>query len=643
MIMKYPKLFSAGRIGELKLKNRLVMPPMVRNYADAKGLVTDRYVEHIERIAKGGTGMLILEASYVSPEGKGFVNGLGIHADACVPGLKKLATRAHEHKSAIGIQLYHAGRQTASKISGQKPVAPSAIPCPVMQEMPRSLKIDEIKKLVKDFAKAAARAQKAGLDFVEIHGAHGYLVAQFLSPYSNNRKDAYGGDEEKRFRFLKEVYQAVRQAVGEDFPIIVRLSGEEWVEGGLTIKDVIKVSQNLEKLGVDALHISSGNYGSYVQGKMIPPMAIPDGVLLPLAKEIKKSVKIPVITVGKIRTPDLAEKALKNRDADFVAVGRSLLADPDWPIKAKAGKLKEINHCVACNQGCISRLFAQQDVWCTVNPECGREAEFSVPPKDKKKVAVIGGGPAGLSSARTAAMRGHKVVLFESGKSLGGQLPAAALAPHREDWDLLRKYLVQEMKRLKVEVNLEHEFTLEDAKLGKYDAIITAMGSSTLAPKIPGMENTNVVMARDLFEGGAEAKGNVVVVGGGCMGAQTAELLAVKKHPVTLVEMSENIALESPIDERFLLLKRLEGLKVGVLTQTRVLKITTEGVLVTGPQGKSNLKADTVVICLGSVSNDGLGQKLRYLVKTVKIVGDAQKPRRVTDAIMEGALAVLDL
>lgn len=641
--MKYLKIFSAGRIGGLKLKNRLVMPPMVRNYADAKGLVTNRYIDHIERIAQGGTGMLILEASYVNSEGKGFVNGLGIHTDACVPGLKKLSVKVHEHKAAVGIQLYHAGRQTMSKITGKKPAAPSAIPCPVMQEMPRVLKINEIKKLVKDFAKAAERAKKAGLDFVEIHGAHGYLVAQFLSPYSNNRKDAYGGDEEKRFRFLKEVYEAVRQAVGENFPVIVRLSGDEWVEEGLTIKDVIKVGQNLEKMGVDALHISSSNYGSYVQGKMIPPMAVSDGVLLPLAKEIKKSVKIPVIAVGKIRTPDLAEKVLNNLDADFVAVGRSLLADPDWPLKAKAGKLKEINHCIACNQGCISRLFAQQDVWCTVNPECGRETEFSLPSQGKKKIAVIGGGPAGLSAARTAAMRGHKVVLFESGASLGGQLRAAAAAPHREDWDLLRKYLVQEMKRLKVEVNLEHEFTLEDAKSGKYDAVITAMGSSTLVPKIPGIENANVVMARDLFEGSAVAKGSVVVVGGGCMGAQVAELLAVKKHPVTLVEMSENVALESPIDERFLLLQRLKDLKVVVLSQMRVLKITAEGVLVTGPQGKRDLKADTVVICLGSVSNSDLGQKLRYLVKTVRIVGDAQKPRKVTDAVMEGALAVLDL
>lgn len=619
------------------------MPPMVRNYADAKGLATVRYLDHIERIAQGGTGMLILEASYVSPEGRGFVNGLGIHSDACVPGLKKLAAKAHEHKAAIGIQLYHAGRQTVSKICGKKPVAPSAIPCPVMQEMPRSLKIDEIKKLVKDFAKAALRAKKAGLDFVEIHGAHGYLVAQFLSPFSNTRKDAYGGDEEKRFRFLKEVYEAVRQAVGPDFPVMVRLSGEEWVEGGLTIKDVVKIARDLEKMGVDALHISSGNYGSYVQGKMIPPMAVQDGVLLPLAKEIKRSVKIPVITVGKIRTPELAEKALKNSEADFVAIGRSLLADPDWPLKAKAGKLKEINHCVACNQGCISRLFAQQDVWCTVNPECGRENEFSLPVKEKKKVAVVGGGPAGLSAARTAAMRGHKVVLFESGKSLGGQLLPAAAAPHREDWDLLRKFLVQEMKRLKVEVNLEHEFGLEEAKAGKYDAVIAAMGSSTMVPKIPGLESANAVMARDVFEGGAEVKGRVVVVGGGCMGAQTAELLAVKNHSVTLIEMSENIALESPMDERFLLLQRLEKLKVKLLSQTRVLKIAAEGVLITGPQGKHTIEADTVVMCLGSVSNEGLGQKLRYLVKTVKIVGDALKPRRVTEAVLEGAMAALEL
>ncbi|MHB8831375.1 MAG: FAD-dependent oxidoreductase [Patescibacteria group bacterium] len=651
--MKYKALFSPGRIGKLKLKNRLAMPPMVRNYADTKGLVTKRYVDHIASIAQGGVGMLILEATFISPEGRGFANELAIHSDNCILGLKKLAKAAHEHKAAIGIQLFHAGRQTNPAVSGKQPVAPSAIKDPLEPEAPRALKVAEIKQLVKAFAKAAWRAKKAGLDFVELHGAHGYLITQFLSPFTNERKDDYGGTPEKRFRFLKEVFEAVRQAVGPDYPIIVRLSGDEWIKGGLTIKDTVQIAKHLEKLGADGLHISSGNYASFAQGKLIPPMAIEDGVLVPLAKEVKEAVKIPVITVAKIRTPELAEKIIKSKSADFVAIGRSLLADPNWPNKAKANQAQLINHCVACNQGCISRLFMQQDVWCTVNPLCGREAMLATPAKIKKRVAIIGAGPAGMSAAKVAAERGHKVTLFEQENELGGQLASAGMAPHRQDWNLLREYLINEMKRLKVKVVLGHKFVMDDLReppkspeeIGaiKFDAVIVAMGSSALRPRIPGAERANVIIARDLYEGKSEAKGKVVVVGGGCMGAQTAEYLAMKNHPVTIVEMGDKVAAEAPLDDGYLLLERLAKLNVNILTKTQVMRILDEKVVVRSEQGQQDLPVETVVMCIGAVPNNGLAQKLRYLLKTVKVVGDAIKPRRVTDAMIEGAMAALEL
>ncbi|MDF1497057.1 MAG: FAD-dependent oxidoreductase [Patescibacteria group bacterium] len=640
--MKYPKLFSKAKIGTLKLKNRLVMPPMVRNYADEAGKATDRYIEHINRIAFGGAGLLILEASHVNLEGRGFLNQLGIHSDSCLPGLKKLVKVAHDHDAAIAIQLYHAGRQTHSSVTGKKPVAPSAIPCPVMQDKPRALTQKEIQKIVKDFGKAAARAQKAGFDAVEIHSAHGYLIQQFLSPYSNTRTDSYGGSFENRMRFLLEIMESVQKNVGATFPVIVRISGEEMVEGGLEIKEMSKVAELLESAGADAVHVTSGNYGSYAEGHLIPPMAIKDGINIPLAKAIKKKVKIPVIAVAKIRTPELAEKTLKEGSADFIAIGRSLLADPDWPKKAKAGQAKEINQCIACNQGCISRLFAGQDVWCTVNPKCGREIEFGKQEQSPKKLLVIGGGPGGLTAAIIAAERGHQVTLYEESDKLGGQLSAAAAPPHREDWETFRKSLIRQVKALPIEVILDHKCTLEDAKAGKFDAAIVATGSKTSVPKISGVENSNVILARDLFEGKVEAKGKVVVVGGGCMGAQTAEYLAVKNHEVTLVELTENIAMEAPTDDRHLLLGRLEKLEVKTMLKTKVLKIQPDGVLVhTHEQGKRHLPADTVVLCLGSKPDESFGYKLKFAINNVQIIGDAKDARRVTDAVAEGGLAVL--
>ncbi|HEY3374802.1 MAG TPA: FAD-dependent oxidoreductase [Candidatus Aquicultor sp.] len=638
----FPALFSTGTIDSLTTKNRLIMAPMVRNYADEHGLVTSKYAKHIERIARGGVGAMILEASYVRPDGKGFVNELSIHTDDVIPGLRQLADIAHSYGAVIGPQIFHAGRQTASAIMGVQPVAPSPIPDPTVNEVPRALSVDEIHSIVNDYAQAARRAKEAGCDFVEVHGAHGYLITQFLSPFSNARDDEYGGSLENRMRFVSEIIQAIRATVGADFPVIVRISGEEQVPTGLTLDDSVKIAQRLEELGVNAIHVSAGNYASFDRGAMISPMAIPDGPLVPLAKAIKGAVKMPVIAVGKIRTPELANDIIQTGKADFVALGRPLLADPDWPNKALEGRTSDIDKCIACNQGCITRLFGQQDVWCTVNPETSREEEFARPfPESKRKVLVIGGGPAGMEAAKYAAGRGHHVVLFEQLDHLGGQLVVAAAPPHRPGWEELRQYLGHEMNRLGIDVRLQTTATADLVQKEGADVLVVATGSSPVRPSIPGISGENVITNRDLLEGTMTAKGNVVVAGGGCSGAQTAEFLADQGHNVTIVEMLGDIAKDAAAADRDLLIARLQSKDVKTLTNTKIMKIETDKVFVEPPARSEVLPADTVALCLGQVPNNAIVGELRKIAPQVVVIGDAVEPRKVTEAMIEGARAGL--
>ena len=644
---KFPSLFSPGTIGMLETKNRVVMPPMVRNYADENGLVTPKYLAHIERVAKGGVGTIILEASFIRSDGKGFSHELGLHTDDVIPGLKQLVQAAHAQGAVIGPQLYHAGRQTSSQTTGMQPIAPSPIPDSTINEMPRSLNVEEIRDIVNAYAQAARRSKEAGCDFVEIHGAHGYLITQFLSPFSNTRDDEYGGSEEGRMRFATEVVQAVREAVGSGFPVIMRISADEMVPNGLTLEDSAMISKRLEELGVDAIHVSSSNYASFNRGYMIAPMSMPDGLQVPLAEWIKNCVSIPVIAVGKIRSPTMADDIIRTGKADFVAIGRSLLADPDWPKKAQDGRIDQIRNCIACNEGCITRLFSNQDVWCTVNPETGREEEFAKSLSEvKKHVFIAGGGPAGMEAARIAALRGHRVVLIEERDHLGGALLLASMSPKRPGWSELRDYLVGEMKRLGVDVRLGTKATAELAKKEGAEVAIVAIGASQFPPAIPGIKSKNVVLSRDLLEGKARIHGErVVVMGGGTSGAQIADFLSQRDYDVTIVTAGREIAKGAAVVIRDLMLDRLRQRGVKMLTGTRIIEITKDKVLIVGPGGSEDLlgelPADTVVASTGAKPNDSLAEELRKVVKQVFVVGDAVEPRDVTYAMLEGARAGL--
>jgi len=509
--------------------------------------------------------------------------------------------------------------------------------------------VKEIQEIVDAFAQAARRAKDAGYDFVEIHGAHGYLITQFLSPYSNLRTDEYGGSEENRMRFVSEVYKAVRNAVGPGFPVIMRISADEMVPSGVTLEDSANIAKRLEALGVDAIHVSSGNYASFNRGYMIAPMSMPDGPEVPFAEWIKSCVSVPVIAVGKIRSAAMAEDIIRTHKADFVAIGRSILADPDWPKKAQEGRIEQIRNCIACNEGCINRLFSNQDVWCTVNPETGHEEEFAKQlPEVGKLVFIAGGGPAGMEAARVAALRGHRVTLFEQRDHLGGALLLASMPPQRPGWNELRDYLVGEMKRSGVDVRLRSKATADMAKKSGAEVAIVAIGASQVPPAIPGIRSKNVALSRDLLEGTARVHGEkVVVMGGGISGALIADFLSQRGHEVCIVTSGKEIAKDAPVVVRDLMLDRLSQQGVKMLTDTKIIGIESGKVLIVGPGDSEELPgelpADTVVASTGAKPNNGLADELRKIVKQVFVVGDAALPRDVTYAMLEGARAGLFL
>ena len=640
----YPTVFSSIPLGSATAKNRLVMAAMGRNYAEDDGLITPRYHAHMERIAAGGVGTMILDATYVRTDGRMQPELIGLHDDATIAPMARMVEAVHRHGALIGPQLVHGGRQTPSAASGSQPVAPSPIPDPLVGEVPHELTIGEIGELVIAHADAARRAFEAGCDFVELHGAHGYLICQFLSPYSNKRDDAYGGDFDRRLRFLLEIIAAIQEATRKDFPILVRLSADELVPGGLEVPDTARIAQALERTGIAAVDISTSNYTSFDQGYLIPPMAQPDGVVLPYAEAIKAETSLPVIGVGKIRTPELAERALADGRVDFVALGRSLLADPDWPRKAESGEADRINHCIACNQGCVGRVFIGQDVWCTVNPACGFEAEFAAPPPSRpSRVLVAGGGPAGMQAALTAAQRGHRVVLCERDGHLGGQLLAAALTPYRPGWEELRRHLVRELAHHQVEVRLHTEVTPEIVDEIDPDTVVVATGSQQVRPSLPGVEDDRVITSRELLEGRAAAISPVLVAGGGCSGAQTAEQLARQGHDVTLVEQLAGIATDAFMDDRSLLLHRLRSLDVEMLTETTLMEIRPGEVTLHDVDGLHERAAETIVLCLGAKPIQDLADALSDSGRRVVVVGDAEEPRKVTEAIHEGGHAALAL
>ncbi|HHW44315.1 MAG TPA: FAD-dependent oxidoreductase, partial [Desulfotomaculum sp.] len=473
--MKTNRLFQPIKINNVELKNRLVMPAMVTCFGNRDNTVSERLIAYHAARAKGGFGLNIVENFAVHPEGKAFKEVLGLWDDKFIPGSRNLTDAVHRNGGKIFAQIYHAGSQTTEEVIGTQPVAPSAFLHPFLGTLPRELSPVEIEEIIEAFGIAALRSREAGFDGVEVHGSHGYLVAEFMSPYTNRRTDEYGGDLLGRMRFPVEIIKSIRWRVGKDFPVIIRIAGDERVSEGRTLEESRVVARILEEAGYDGLHVTTATTATMPY--IAPPYYAPPALNTTYAEVIKKCVTIPVITTGRINDPLIAECILAEGRADLVGMGRASIADPDLPKKLAAGLIEDIRPCVGCLQGCIGNIYFNRPITCLANPEVGREEEMVLSPAVKvKKVLVVGGGPAGLEAARVAARRGHRVILCEKNGKLGGQLNLAAVPPHKQGMAQLVKYMVTQVRKARVEVCLNTEVGLELIKRISPDMVIVATG-----------------------------------------------------------------------------------------------------------------------------------------------------------------------
>ncbi len=635
----FQKLFEPIQIGGITVKNRIAMAPMGTAFATKDGVFTDQSLAYYEARAKGGVGLIIIEN--IGVDWHRHIHGPNrpaIDNDLPVPRLTELAQRIHRHGAKAIVQLNHSGRSAKGKITGFQPVSASSIQIgPVSSpagEVPRELTIEEIGEVTNLFAQAAARAKRAGFDGVEIHAAHSYLLAAFLSPYTNKRRDQYGGSPENRARILFEVVGKVRECVGRDYVVGCRLNAREFgVEGALTLEHTQDIAVKLSK-SLDYLHLTVWGYGkeSLVNAPEQP------GGLLPYCQEIKKVVSIPIIAVGHL-TPDAGEKAIREGSADMIAVARGLLADPEIPNHLARGKTEDIRPCTRCYHCLDEANMKSLPLSCAVNAAVGREREYEIKPAGKpRKIAVVGAGPAGMEAARVLALRSHEVILFEKENRLGGQMRLAMAPPFkRERIGPLLDYYGDQLNKLKVKIHLNTTAGKETIARLAPDAVILATGAVPVVPSIPGVDQANVVTAVDILGGRVETGQRVLIIGGGSTGCETAEFLLEKGKKVTVAEMLPELANDMGYRDRLRLLMRIKALPISFITNAKCNRIAEGAAVLTTPDGQTrNIGADTIVLAVGMKQNNVLYPSLKAMGLEPHMAGDCWRLEKIAGAIYDG-------
>ena len=654
----YKKLFEPGKIGKVTIKNRLVMSPMGCGLANLDGTPSEDMIAYYEARAIGGAGLIIPEITRINDvHGPGLMRQLSVTKDRHIEGLAKLAEAVHKQGSKIFIQLHHPGRETVSVLLGGQPVvAPSPIPCKYLKQNTRALETAEVKQLIQQFIDGAVRVQKAGCDGVELHAAHGYLLQQFLSPYTNKREDEYGGSFENRLRFVTEIIEGIRSKCGPDFPIGVRLSVEEFLDKtGVTedyihIQDGIKIAMALEKATIDFIDVSCGLYETGMT--CVEPISFPQGWRRDMILAVKSHVNIPVIGVSVIREPETAEKFLEDGVEDFVSMGRTWLADEEWGRKVQEGREKELRKCINCLR-CFESLneynAAGLPMECALNPRLARERKYGDLVHDTKghTAVVVGGGPAGMCAAQTLSQRGVKVTLIDRQSELGGTVNLGKKPPLKERMQWIADYYDEEFKRLGVEVKLNTEATADVVMSYNPDAVIVAVGSKSIIPEeISGVHGSNVFTVEAVLSGKAALKGkNVAIIGAGLTGIETAEYLCAEGNKVTIIDMLNEVAPNANHTNVADVCGRLAKYGAKYLLGYSLKEIKADSVILEKLENheKTNVSADAVVLSLGYRPVKTLAYELKDKGVCVKLVGSAIKDGTIAPAVRTGYEAAREL